>query len=202
MSIGLSTAGGATAYAVAVAMARAQEVRTSFSADLASAGAARRFVASKLAAWSCDSLTDSALLLVSELVTNAVLHGRSALDLVLRLSGDRLRIEVHDTSDARPVRKQYSLEAGTGRGLMLVEQMSQEWGVVPTPGKGKVVWCELDRRAGPSDLASEDVDLDALERMLLGGADAGSDKPRDPSEEYRTGPRGHRALLLVGAASR
>lgn len=186
-------------------MARAQQTRTSFSADLASAGAARRFVASQLATWSCDHLADTALLLVSELVTNAVLHGRSGLDLVLLLTDEALRIEVHDESDGQPVRKQYSLEAGTGRGLMLVEQMSRNWGIEWVVGGGKVVWCELDRHSRFDSLAQEEVDLDALERMLTGGEtfdDAAASSRRDRPGQRGAEPGGQRARLLVGAGGR
>jgi len=126
-------------------MARAQEARTSLPADLASAGAARRFLDSKLRQWHCDALADSALLLVSELVTNAVLHARSRFELVVRLDGERLRVEVHDESGAQPTRKHYAVSAGTGRGLMLVERLADRWGVDSSGGAGKRVWFELGR---------------------------------------------------------
>ena len=185
-------------------MARAHEARTSLPADLASASAARRFVGTTLREWECDVLTDSALLLVSELVTNAVLHARSALDVVLRLAADRLRIEVHDESPTQPTRKYYSTHAGTGRGLMLVEQLAEDWGVDPLEGNGKRVWFELDRTGGQTDLVGEEVDLDALEALLLGGdAEPGAvGGGNAPSEEGGTGSTGHRALLVAGACGR
>ena len=185
-------------------MARAHEARTSLPAELASAGAARRFVGATLRQWECDFLTDSALLLVSELVTNAVLHARSRLDVVLRLHTDRLRVEVHDESPATPTRKHYSIHAGTGRGLMLVEQLAHEWGVEELRGNGKRVWFELDRSARGSDRVGDEVDLDAIERLLLGddveaGATGAENEPRDGSGTG--GPTGPRALL-VGAGCR
>ncbi|MGH2685138.1 MAG: ATP-binding protein [Actinomycetota bacterium] len=183
-------------------MARAHEARTSLPADLASAGAARRFVGSTLREWECDTLADSALLLVSELVTNAVLHARSALDVVLRLAADRLRVEVHDESPTQPTRKHYSIHAGTGRGLMLVEQLAQEWGVDQLGDNGKRVWFELHRSGGTSDLVGEEVDLDAIERLLLGNAgdaDAASPGGAPHDESGGGGPSTHRALL-AGAA--
>lgn len=184
-------------------MARAREARTSFPADLASAGAARRFVGSTLREWSCDTLADNALLLVSELVTNAVLHARSRLDLVVRLANDRLRVEVHDESRAQPTRKHYSAHAGTGRGLMLVDQLAAEWGVDHIDGNGKNVWFELDRQGSHGDLVGDEVDLDAIERLLLGAEPGATDaverrRPADPPRS--AGGSGQRALL-VGAAS-
>ena len=182
-------------------MARAREARTSFPAELTSAGAARRFVGSTLREWSCDTVADNALLLVSELVTNAVLHARSRLELVVRLAGDRLRVEVHDESQLHPTRKQYSVHAGTGRGLMLVEQLAVQWGVDPIAGNGKRVWFELTPNAGGATTGDEDdVDLDQIERMLLGedtGAfDVGGSRERG-ERGGGVGGSGQRALLLV-----
>lgn len=80
---------------------------------------------------------------MSEMVTNAVLHARSESELALILDRPRLRVEVSDDSDRSPVRKHYAEDAGTGRGLMILEHLSSEWGV-DTRGGGKVVWCEVE----------------------------------------------------------
>ena len=129
-----------------------------------SARTARRFVDRTLESWGGQGWTDSALLLVSELVTNVVLHARTAMTLVLREAADVLRIEVHDESPRLPTRKTYGVEAGTGRGLMLVEQLSQSWGAEPnSEGTGKVVWFELERGGGGSGF--EDFDIDAIEEL-------------------------------------
>jgi anti-sigma regulatory factor (Ser/Thr protein kinase) len=198
----MSCGGPGALYAVGVVMARAREARTSLPPELASASAARRFVGSTLRDWSCDTLSDSALLLVSELVTNAVLHARSRLDLVLQLRDERLRVEVHDGSQAQPTRKYYSPHAGTGRGLMLVEQLAAEWGVEPIAGDGKRVWFELDRDGRDRDIVGDEVDLDAIERMLLGveggevdveGAGGGPDGAAGP------GGAGPQALLVLAS---
>ena len=178
-------------------MARAREARTSLPAELESASAARRFVGSILRDWDCDPIADSALLLVSELVTNAVLHARSRLDVVLRLAEDRLRVEVHDESQAQPTRKYYSPQAGTGRGLMLVEQLAAHWGVEPIDGDGKWVWFELDRYGGDTQLVGGgEVDLDAFESLLL-GSERADDVGRGDDDGNEREPR---ALLLIGAA--
>ncbi len=93
-------------------------------------------------------LTD-ALLLVSELVANAVLHTSTPIEVVVKPGDGRARIEVHDGSRQLPVRKNYSSMSGTGRGLMLVERMSSTWGAERT-ASGKVVWFELDGDAAPA----------------------------------------------------
>lgn len=112
-----------------------------------SARQARRFVCDTLAEWGDEKFVDAAALLVSELVTNAVLHAGSAVDVVVGREGMHasLRVEVHDSS-ARPVRMgSFDLDAVDGRGLALVEAMSDRWGV-DSHDAGKRVWFELERR--------------------------------------------------------
>jgi anti-sigma regulatory factor (Ser/Thr protein kinase) len=119
------------------------EARTSLPADAASAGVARRFVDRTLLAWGLDGVADTATLLVSELVANAILHARSRLEVVVRQTPRVLRIEVHDSSGRLPARKHYSEDAATGRGLLLVETLAAGWGADPT-ADGKRVWFEID----------------------------------------------------------
>jgi GAF domain-containing protein/anti-sigma regulatory factor (Ser/Thr protein kinase) len=120
------------------------EATTMLAPDLAAAGHARRFVRTTLAGWGLQDVADEAELPLSELVTNAVMHTRTEVSLVLRLDvdGDALRIEVHDTSSDLPSRRSRDMEAGTGRGLELVEAIAHRWGVQPTDS-GKAVWFEL-----------------------------------------------------------
>lgn len=109
-----------------------------------SVGVARRFVREQLAAWGLGALEHVVSLVTSELVTNAVLHARGGLDVVLLRDGGNLRIEVADGSTVSPRRRRYSHESATGRGLTLVEQLGHAWGVRPgTDAVGKVVWVEV-----------------------------------------------------------
>ena len=78
-------------------------------------------------------------LLVSELVTNSVLHARSEVEVRLQARGKTLRVDVTDGSPRRPVLRNHDDKAMTGRGLALVAELSSEWGVVETPD-GKSVW--------------------------------------------------------------
>ena len=96
------------------------------------------------------ALAENAVLLTSEVVTNAILHAGTTVDLVVRLDGG-VRIEVADGSEHLPVRRRYATTAGTGRGLMMLEEVADAWGVQRRPG-GKVVWFELGRGAD-TDLA-------------------------------------------------
>lgn len=128
---------GTVATAVDTAQARlAPEPR--------SASAARRFVDETLGRWECDDLLDTVTLLVSELVTNAVVHARSEIEVGVHLLGDRLRIEVGDSSDNVVRRRAAADDEGSGRGMTMVEALAQAWGIDARPG-GKVVWFELPR---------------------------------------------------------
>lgn len=107
-----------------------------------SAGLARRFAAETLHRWGCDGVGEVVGLLVSELVTNAVLHARSDIDVVLTHPGNRIRVEVSDGSAGQPIVRRYTGDSMTGRGLALVEELSTQWGVNSDP-PGKTVWFEL-----------------------------------------------------------
>ncbi|MYU15785.1 PAS sensor protein, partial [Streptomyces sp. SID8361] len=104
---------------------------------------ARRFTARTLRNWGVEDDLDVALLVTSELVTNALVHTRGEVRLNLTLTADRLRIAVNDLSPRTPVKPAaVDWEATGGRGLLLIEAMSQTWGSVPLSG-GKQVWGEI-----------------------------------------------------------
>jgi anti-sigma regulatory factor (Ser/Thr protein kinase) len=121
--------------------------RRSLPATPASAGEARRFVASVLVG-DLAPLAPLATLLVSELVANAVLHTGTPVDVSVAVDGSRARVEVHDGSRQLPVRKNYSTLSGTGRGLVMVDRMAARWGA-EADATGKVVWFELDPKSAP-----------------------------------------------------
>ncbi len=105
--------------------------------------AARAFVRAELSLDCPDELVDTATLLTSELVTNAVLHARTMVRLTVELVRDGVRIAVTDGSPARPVVRSYGTDAPTGRGMQLVERLARRWGVDSVDGNGKTVWFEL-----------------------------------------------------------
>jgi anti-sigma regulatory factor (Ser/Thr protein kinase) len=87
---------------------------------------------------------DTAMLLVSEVVTNAIVHGSGRAVLDAYLGPSALRVGVADESPALPeVRHDEALLTESGRGMLLVEQLAARWGVEPTPAGGKRVWFEL-----------------------------------------------------------
>ncbi|WEP00876.1 SpoIIE family protein phosphatase (plasmid) [Streptomyces sp. FXJ1.172] len=116
--------------------------------DLRAVGQARRFVHERLCDWGLADLSDDLVLITSELVTNALVHAGSDVDLRLRAFGDRVRLEVRDSDSAPPVPTAYSLTdegsatAEHGRGLFLVDALAQTWNTAAS-GRGKSVWLEL-----------------------------------------------------------
>src|SRR5205814_3319752 len=119
-------------------------VRARLEAQPQSAASARRFVDATLRRWECDELFDVVGLLTSELVTNAILHAQSDIELSVRLTPDAVRIDVTDYSARMPSRRDPADEDTSGRGLGLVEALATAWGVDERPG-GKSVWFELPR---------------------------------------------------------
>ena len=88
-------------------------------------------------------------LLVSELVANAVLHGRTDFDVTATCEAGVVRVDVTDRSSTPPAMKHYGTEAPTGRGLRLVDLLANRWGVEPeVPGPGKTVWFEIEVASG------------------------------------------------------
>jgi len=117
-----------------------------FPAEVTSVRLARRFAAQQMAALGLAEDSAMVLLAVSELVTNAVLHARTAFTITLRSPPHGLpgvRVEVQDDSPLPPTPASFGVAAMSGRGLVLVQACAQRWGVEPIPGKGKAVWCEI-----------------------------------------------------------
>lgn len=141
----------------------------------ASVPEARRLVRDLLAAVGREDLEDTAALLVSEIVTNALLHAGTPIQVAARLEGRHLRVEVGDGSVHLPVPRRYASTAGTGRGLLMVEQLVDDWGVV-RHSDGKTVWFTLsdgERSAHVGafsgvDTAGDEADAsDVVEVQLL-----------------------------------
>ncbi|MFJ8147096.1 ATP-binding protein [Streptomyces sp. NPDC096094] len=131
--------------------------------DPSEVGRARRWARSRLAGAGIEAdepLAETLVLLVSELVTNAVVHTGSSAVLRLVLPGAvaegaeeaTVRLEVDDASDRAPVARCVDGEATGGRGLALVDGLADRWGW-SREGTGKRIWCELDRCAGREDTA-------------------------------------------------
>ena len=112
----------------------------------ASVPVARRFVRSRLVDGATD--VDTAALLVSEVVTNAILHARTTVTLTVDVDDDVVRITVRDGSPARPQLHAFAPTSTTGRGLRLLDRLARRWGVDADPVTGgKIVWFEVGEPA-------------------------------------------------------
>ncbi|MGZ4596530.1 MAG: ATP-binding protein [Actinomycetes bacterium] len=147
------------------------EAEATFTAKHTDVAAARRFVTNVLTGWNAAVFDWSAVTLVSELATNAVLHARTGFTVTLRLTGDVLRLAVSDQSNRLPQQRHYGLDATTGRGMHLLRDLAASNGVDVT-ALGKTVWCELRASAGSG--AGEDGA--ALTVFLAASADAAPDE--------------------------
>jgi anti-sigma regulatory factor (Ser/Thr protein kinase) len=118
--------------------------RTPLPPEARSAGAARQLVAEACMDWDCGIQLEAATLIVSEMVTNALLHAGTMLELSVARCGHRLRLAVGDGGTRRPRAQPMDTSRVTGRGMLLVAAFSRSWGVLPTADGGKVVWSVLD----------------------------------------------------------
>ena len=111
----------------------------------------RALVREALGEWPVDAEPDDALLVVSELVTNSIRHGKAPIEFRMRLdeSGgeNRLVVEVSDAEPIPPSTPVLTPDAPNGRGMFIVSALTTTWGTRPT-GAGKSVWCTLPVTSG------------------------------------------------------
>jgi len=122
----------------------ASAITLPYAAD--AAGAARAYLR-RQANLLHPPMLDDALILTSELVTNAIRHGRPAVTLAIHLEPSALTVVVTDTGPERPplVPRSPHPDSPTGRGLVIVDALATRWGITPQPANpGKAVWFALD----------------------------------------------------------
>ncbi|MFD1828615.1 ATP-binding protein [Streptomyces desertarenae] len=169
------------------------QVQLEVGTDPKEVGRARRWALSRLAGLGVepdDSLAETLVLLVSELVTNAVVHtGRPAvlhmaLSGCLVAGGGTVRIEVADAGSSPPRRCRTGRDDTHGRGLELVGGLADRWGW-RYEGSGKRVWCELDRGrgtaagAGTGAVGAGNGGRASAETLLAGPQEALRERPYD-----------------------
>ncbi len=148
--VGDTASGGGDAMLVVIGRRETSGGRQPRSIELAlsegrePARRARAFCHGVLSTWQVpEHKREDIVLVVSELVTNAILHGGAAEQLRLRRTARRVVIEVFDHGARMPHPRAADLRAESGRGLHLVARLADRWGARPVRG-GKAVWCEFD----------------------------------------------------------
>lgn len=139
-------------------------------AEPSSAREARVVLAEAMVAEGFEARVYDAELAISEVVTNAVLHGREPIRLRIVVEGDGIRVQVHDGSPVSPAFSMIDPTAVTGRGLMLVSAVADCWGVDPDD-TGKTVWFGFDH-VRPTRAESDEAD-----RLLAAWADGMTEDP-------------------------
>ena len=120
-------------------------------AEAASARAARQLLRDLLVEAGREQWIDSAVLAVSEIVTNVVLHAHTSMELMATISGAALLVEVRDGNPSRPQQRAYGTQATTGRGMDLVASVTSSHGLRALGPAGKVVWFRIDASARDDD---------------------------------------------------
>ncbi|MFD3326206.1 ATP-binding protein [Streptomyces sp. NPDC058701] len=134
------------------------QVQLEVGPDPAEVGRARRWARSRLAGSGIgddEPLAETLILLISELVTNAVVHTGCPAVLRMLFGEPGVRVEVADASDRAPAPRQAAGDDTGGRGLELVDGLADRWGW-QREGAGKRIWCEIDRaEKAAGDCASD-----------------------------------------------
>lgn len=117
--------------------------------DFSGPARARVFLRMTLQAWDAMAVADAALLLTTEIVTNALRHGDGHVALTIRRTGPRIRVEVSDGDLRQPKLVDAASTDTGGRGMHIVATLAQAWGTRPQ-GAGKTVWFDLDLPEEPA----------------------------------------------------
>ncbi|MGY6026987.1 ATP-binding SpoIIE family protein phosphatase [Streptomyces spinosirectus] len=116
--------------------------------DLRAVASTRHYVREVLERWGSEALLDDLQLMLSEVVTNALIHAQSDVDIRMRRHADGVRVEVQDSSPQPPIptvilaNDAMNAEAESGRGLLIVDALATAWGSSPA-GRGKTTWIEM-----------------------------------------------------------
>jgi anti-sigma regulatory factor (Ser/Thr protein kinase) len=126
-------------------------VRAAYPPDRTAVAQARRFVRETLIGWGADDAVEDAVLLTSELATNAVIHARTPFEVICRAVGGSVQVEVVDGDATRVLPapgKGDDTDRISGRGLLMPIMLAAEWGVSYAAAT-KTVWFRLCTRAAP-----------------------------------------------------
>ena len=110
---------------------------------------ARNWVEASCRAWEPESTCDALLLVTSELMTNALVHGRGSVSLKMTYTDGHVRIEVSDEGNAPVALASFTPETTHGRGLHTVAGLSRDWGSTNHGGTGNTVWADVRLKKKP-----------------------------------------------------
>ena len=157
-----------------------RRLEVSYDGSTSSVPEARHAVQEALHGWGRDELGWTAALLVSELAANVALHAGTAFTVLLdELPDGAVRLGVSDASPRVPRQRHFGEESTTGRGLLMVAELSRAWGVDRRPG-GKTVWVELAQPDDAGTVPRDDDDGDDLDALLLSFPDLDDGAPSGP----------------------
>ena len=148
--------------------------------------AARRFATDTLSRYPA-SMLDAVELMVSELATNCIRHERTSFHITILRSAQEIRVEVTDSGSGTPTMRSPGPDEPSGRGLQIVDMLSEAWGVEPEHPSGKTVWFTMPAATAMAP-ASEEVGPRRRIRQDA-RAFAGDPSTVQGAEELRTGPR-------------
>lgn len=126
-----------------------------FPCEVESVAAARHFVRNVLRDQP-GGVVEAVELMTSELATNSVRHARSGFELAIDDSREQIRVEVSDTGEGQPMLRSPAISERSGRGLRIVQALSDDWGSIPAT-HGKMVWFTLPTRAHATERESQSV---------------------------------------------
>jgi anti-sigma regulatory factor (Ser/Thr protein kinase) len=129
------------------------EVERSFNCGAGTPASVREFVGEMLSLWGCKDSDETACLLASELATNAVVHAGTGITVRMSLMPPMLFLEVEDGSSTMPEPLNLTPDSERGRGLFLIQALSDKWGAERT-SQGKIVWFQV--RAGGTSASIRD----------------------------------------------
>jgi anti-sigma regulatory factor (Ser/Thr protein kinase) len=132
---------------------------TEFAPEPSSTRAARTFVEGHLVDHDLDHLVNDVVLVMSELATNAVQHAGTPYAVMLSSADGSVRLEVRDGSSSGPTLVDASPSDLRGRGLLIVDALSRDWGVAATASGEKAVWAEFDTARPPDRADSAEEEL-------------------------------------------
>lgn len=125
--------------------------RLALEPEASAASQGRRWVVQRVRELDLVDLVDTVALLTSEVVTNAILHAGTPVEVTVRAEGAGVRVEVADGSATPPVRRLlYSRTSTTGRGCVLLDQLATRWGWAPLYD-GKVTWFVVEHESDRPD---------------------------------------------------